>query len=112
MLQDCVLERGMAEGEAVDVEGRVNASTRIVMWLKGSIVDVGLDAASVDALCMVLVPPLRHAAARRRPDHPRGPCQAQPPVRGARYVMSGQSSADSSPPRTMAQLMLARKKVG
>jgi len=26
-------------------------------------------------------------------------------------VMSGQSSADSGPPRTMAQLMLAHKKV-
>ena len=51
MLRDCVLERGMAEGDAVEVEGRFNASTRIAMWLnKGAIVDVGLDAASVDVL--------------------------------------------------------------
>ena len=50
MLRDCVLERGMAEGDAVEVEGRVNASTRIAIWLKGTIVDVGLDAASVDVL--------------------------------------------------------------
>jgi len=54
MLHDSVLERGMAEGDAVEVEGRVNASTRIAMWIKGAIVDVGLDAASVDVLCMVL----------------------------------------------------------
>jgi len=44
----------MAEGGAVEVEGHVNASTRIAMWLKGAIVDVGLDAASVDVLCMVV----------------------------------------------------------
>jgi len=44
----------MAEGDAVEVEGRVNASTRIAMWLKGAVVDVGLDAASVDVLCIVL----------------------------------------------------------
>ena len=50
MLHDSVLERGMAEGDAVEVEGRVNASTRIAMWIKGAIVDVGLDAASVDVL--------------------------------------------------------------
>ena len=50
MLHDCVLERGMAEGDAVEIECRVNASTRIAMWLKGAIVDVGLDAASVDVL--------------------------------------------------------------
>jgi len=54
MLHGCVLERGMAEGDVVEVEGRVNASTRIAMWLKGAIVDVGLDTASVDVLCMVL----------------------------------------------------------
>ena len=54
VLRDCVLERGMAEGDAVEVEGRVNVSTWIAMWLKGAIVDVGLDAASVDVLCMVL----------------------------------------------------------
>ena len=54
MSRGCVLERGMAEGDAVEVEGRVNASTRFAMWLKGAIVDVGLDAASVDVLCMVL----------------------------------------------------------
>jgi len=40
----------MAEGDAVEVEGRVNVSTWIAMWLKGAIVDVGLDAASVDVL--------------------------------------------------------------
>ena len=44
----------MAEEDAAKAEGRYNTSTRIVMWLKGSIVDVGLDAASVDVLCMVL----------------------------------------------------------
>ena len=54
MLCDCVLERGMAEGDAVEVEGRFKTSTRIAMWLKGAIVEVGLDAASVDVLCMVL----------------------------------------------------------
>ena len=54
MLRGCVLERGMAKGDAVEVEGRVNASTRIAMWLKGAVVDVGLDAASVDVLCIVL----------------------------------------------------------
>jgi len=54
VLRDCVMERGMAEGDAVEVKGRVNASTRIAVWLKGAIVDVGLDAASVDVLCMVL----------------------------------------------------------
>jgi len=55
MLHGCVLERGMAdEGDAVEVEGRVNASTRIAMWLIGAIVNKGLDAASVDVLCMVL----------------------------------------------------------
>jgi len=43
----------MAEGDAVEIECRVNASTRIAMWLKGAIVNVGLDAASVDVLCMV-----------------------------------------------------------
>ena len=31
MLRDCVLERGMAEGDAVEVEGRFNTSTRMVM---------------------------------------------------------------------------------
>jgi len=54
MLRDCVLERFMAEGDAAEVEGRFNASTRTAMWLKGAIVDVGLDAASVDVLCMIL----------------------------------------------------------
>ena len=64
MLRDCALERGMAEGDAaegdavegdaVEVKGRFNATTRIAMWLKGAVVDVGLDAASVDVLCMVL----------------------------------------------------------
>ena len=54
MLRDCALERGMAEGGAVEVEGRFNASTRIAMWLKGAIAEVGLDAAPVDVLCMVL----------------------------------------------------------
>ena len=54
MLRDCVLERGMAEGDAVEVEGRFNASTRIAMWLKGAIVDVGISAASVDVLYMML----------------------------------------------------------
>ena len=54
MLRGCVLERGMVEGDAAEVEGRFNASTRIAMWLKGAIVDVGLDTASVDVLCMVL----------------------------------------------------------
>ena len=46
--------RGMAEEDAAEVEGRVNASTRIAIWLKGAVVEVGLDAASVDMLCMVL----------------------------------------------------------
>ena len=46
--------RGMAEEDAAEVEGRVNASTRIAIWLKGAVVEVGLDAASVDVLCMVL----------------------------------------------------------
>jgi len=106
MLRDCVLEWGMAEGDAIEVKGRFNTSTRITMLLK-----VDLDAASVDLLCMVLdldydkavstnqlqhwrkgllasskhnpgkprsllsyPPPLIHAATRRRPDHPRGPC--------------------------------------
>jgi len=50
MLRDCVLDRGMAEGDAFEVEGRYNTSTRFVKWLKGAIVDVGLDAASVDVL--------------------------------------------------------------
>ena len=50
MPRDSVLERGMAEGDAVEVEGRVNASTRTAMWLKGAVVDAGLDAASVDVL--------------------------------------------------------------
>ena len=54
MLRDCVLERGMAEGDAVEVEGRFNASTRIAMWLKGAILDVCLDSASVNVLCMML----------------------------------------------------------
>jgi len=54
MLHDCVLEQDMAEVDAAEVEGRFNASTRIAMWLKGKIADVGLDAASVDVLCMVL----------------------------------------------------------
>jgi len=54
MPRDCVLERGMAEGDAVEVEGRFIASTRIAMWLKGAVVDVGLDAASVDVLCIML----------------------------------------------------------
>ena len=44
----------MAEEDAVEVEGRFNASTRNAMWLKGAVVDVGLDAASVNVLCMVL----------------------------------------------------------
>jgi len=34
MLRDCVLERGMAEGDAVEVEGRVSASTRIAYLLE------------------------------------------------------------------------------
>jgi len=42
------------EGDAAEVEGRFNTSTRIAIWLKGAIVDVGLEAASVDMLCMVL----------------------------------------------------------
>jgi len=40
----------MAGGDAAEVEGRVNASTRTAMWLKGAVVDAGLDAASVDVL--------------------------------------------------------------
>ena len=118
MLRDCVLEWGMAEGDAIEVKGRFNTSTRITMLLK-----VDLDAASVDLLCMVLdldydkaistnqlqhwrkvfkaksgettppalvlrrqdqsLPPLKNVTARSRPDHPRDPCQAQTPVRGA-----------------------------
>ena len=39
MRHDCVLERDMAEGDAVEVEGRVNAITRIAMWLKGAVVE-------------------------------------------------------------------------
>jgi len=54
MLRGCVLERVMADGDAVEVEGRFNTSTGIAMWLKGAIVEVGLDAASMDVLCMVL----------------------------------------------------------
>ena len=41
-------------GANFEVEGRFNTSTRIATWLKGAVVDVGLDAASVDVLCMVL----------------------------------------------------------
>jgi len=67
MLRDCALERGMAEGGAVEVEGRFNTSTRTAMWLKGAIVDAGLDAASVDVLCMLLdLNNPRTRAARRR----------------------------------------------
>ena len=54
MLHGSVLERGMAEGGAVEVEGHVNASTRTAMRLKDATMGVGLDAASVDVLCMVL----------------------------------------------------------
>jgi len=54
VLHDCALERGMAKGDAVEVEDRVNTSTGIAMWFKGAAVEVGLDAASVDVLCMVL----------------------------------------------------------
>ena len=50
MFRGCVLERGMAERDAAEVKGRVNASTRIAMWLKGAIVDVGLDSALVEEL--------------------------------------------------------------
>ena len=54
MLRGCVLERGVAEEGAVEVEGRFNTSTRTATWLKGAVVDVGLDAASVNELFMVL----------------------------------------------------------
>jgi len=135
MLRGCVLERGMAEGDAAEVEGRFNASTRIAMWLKGAIVDVGLDAASVDVLCMMLI-----ATAQHKPGKPRLllsysdsrtkfsrlssmlPRVANLVIREApvklnlRFeefakVMSGKSSADSGPTCTIAQLMLAHKKL-
>ena len=34
MPRDCVLEQGMVEVDAVEAEGRFNASTRIAMWQK------------------------------------------------------------------------------
>jgi len=152
ILHDCVLERGMAEGDAVEVEGRVNASTRFAMWLKGAIVDVGLDAASVDVLCMVLDLDYDKAVSTNQLQHWRKGLLAHksgkprllvsysdgrtkisllssmlprvadliireaPDKLNLRFeelssVMLGQSSADSGPPRTMAQLMLAHKKV-
>ena len=61
------MERGMAEGGAVEVEGHVNASTRTAMRLKDATMGVGLDAASVDVLCMLLdLNNPRTRAARRR----------------------------------------------
>jgi len=48
------LGAGMAEGDAAEVKGRYNTSTRTATWIKGAVVAVGLDAASVDVLCMVL----------------------------------------------------------
>ena len=69
MLHDCVLEWGMAEGGAVEVEGRVNASSRTEMWLKGAVVDVGLNAASVDVLCMVLDPDCDKAVSTNQLQH-------------------------------------------
>ena len=145
----------MAEGDAVEVEGLVNASTRFAMWLRVSIVDVGLDAASVDELCVVLkldydkavsTNQLQHwrkellAAAQNKSGKRRllvpysdGRTKAsrlssmlprvadliirEAPVKlnlmfeELASVMSGQSSADSGPPRITAQLMLAHKKV-
>jgi len=155
VLRDCVLERGMAEGDAVEVEGCFNASNRTAMWLKGAIVDVGLDAASVDVLCIMLnldydktvsTNQLRHwrkgllATAKHKSRRPRLllsysdgstkvsrlsnmlPSVADLIIREApvklnrRFeelagVMLGQSSVDSGPPRTMAELVLAHKKV-
>jgi len=151
MLRDSVLERGMAEGGAVEVEGRFNTSTGIAMWLKGAFVEVGLDAASVDVLCMVLdldydkaisTNQLQHwrkvfkaksgettppALVLRRQDQSLPPLKMLPrvadliiretPVKLKRRfeelagVMSGRSLADSSPTRTMTDLMLAHEKV-
>jgi len=155
MLRDCVLERGMAEGDAVEVEGRFNASTRIAMWLKGAILDVCLDSASVNVLCMMLnldydktvsTNQLQHwrkgllATAHHKSGKPRlllaysegrtktsrllsmlprvanlvirePPVKLNPRFEELASVMSGKASADSGPPCTMAQLMLAHKKV-
>jgi len=124
------------------------------MWLKGAIVDVGLDAASVDVLCMVLnldndktvsTNQLQHwrkglfTTAQHKSGKPRlllsysdgrtkisrlssmlprvanlVICEApiKPNLRFEELasVMLGMSSADSGPPCTMAQLMLAHKK--
>jgi len=145
----------MAEEDAVEVEGRFNASTRIAMWLKGAIVDVGLDAALVDVLCMMLnldydktvsTNQLQHwrkgllATAQHKSGKPRlllsysdgrtkisslssmlprvanlvireAPVKLKLRFEELASVMSGKSSADSGPPYTMAQLMLAHKKV-
>ena len=115
------------------------------MWLKGAIVDVGLDAASVDVLCMVLnldndktvstnqlqhwrkglFNTAQHKSGKprlllsysdgrtkvSRPDHLRGPVKLNLRTEELASVMSGKSSADSGPPCTMAQLMLAHRKV-
>jgi len=145
----------MAEGDAAEVEGRVNASTRIAMWLKGAIVDLGLNAASVDELCMALdldydkavsTNELQHrrkgllATAQHKSGKPRlllsysdgrtkvprlsnmlprvadlitreAPVKLNLQFEELASAMTGQSSADSGPPRTMAQLVLAHKKV-
>ena len=104
------------------------------MWLKGAIVDVGLDAASVDVLCMMLI-----ATAQHKPGKPRlllsysdsrtktsrlygmlsrvadliireAPVKLNLRFEELASVM-GLSSADSGQPRAMAQLGLAHKKV-
>jgi len=156
MLRGCVLERGMAEGDAVEVGGRFNTSTRFAMWLKGAIVEVGLDVASVDVLCMVLDLDYDKAASTNQLQYWRKGLLAsskhnpgkpprllllysdgktkvsrlsnmiqrvadliirETPVKLNRRfeelasAMSGQSSADSGPPCTIADLMLAHGKV-
>ena len=156
VLHDCALERGMAKGDAVEVEDRVNTSTGIAMWFKGAAVEVGLDAASVDVLCMVLdldcdkavsTNQLQHwrkgllASSKHNPGKPprllllysdgktkvsrlsnmiqrvadliirETPVKLNRRFEELASAMSGQSSADSGPPRTMAQLMLTHKKV-
>jgi len=145
----------MAEGDAVEVEGRFSTSTRTAMWLKGVVVDVGLEVTSVDVLCMVLdldfdravsTNQLQHwrkgllATAHHKSGKPRlllacsdsrtkvsrlssmMPRIADLIIREAPVklnlwfeelasVMSGQSSADSGPSHSMAQLVLVHRKV-
>jgi len=127
MLRDCVLERGMAEGDAASVDvlcimvnldyDKAASTKQLQHWRKGLLATA--QQKSGKPRLLLSYSDGRTKVSRLSSMLPRvadlvireAPAKLNFRFEELASAMSGKSSADSGPPRTMAQLMLAHKKV-